>query len=299
MTNQVFFSVIVTLFNKEKYIYQTLKSVCCQTYAPSEIIVINDGSTDASLQEVARVHHSAIRVISIDNQGVSKARNLGASLAKYPWLVFLDGDDLWKENHLITLCQLIAKFPLAKVLSTASEVKTKTSIRFYRYQISNKKYQELDYFKGSLGHSIINSSSVAICAELFSKLKGFNPNYAHYEDVAFWFQLGLHHSIAFANTVTVTILATSNSLSRGNINYQKACLFSEFDAVDTNNKAFYRLLDNNRFSLAILSKIDGEKAIFKDLYQKIKLKHIGLKRSLLLLLPVYFLRFLVRFKKVI
>ena len=74
---RVRFSVIIPLYNKEAYIEQTLGSVLAQTYPFFEVIIVDDGSSDASLQIVNGITDSRIRVISQVNSGVATARNRG------------------------------------------------------------------------------------------------------------------------------------------------------------------------------------------------------------------------------
>ena len=87
------FSVVIPLYNKEKYIERTLKSVLEQSYTNFEVIIINDGSTDNSLNVVKNIKDKRLRVISQPNSGVSNARNKGIELASYNWVALLDGDD--------------------------------------------------------------------------------------------------------------------------------------------------------------------------------------------------------------
>lgn len=93
-------SIIIPVYNNEEYIDVCLESVCNQTFKNLEIIVINDGSTDSSLEIINRYSEkdSRILVINQKNQGVSSARNCGLDIAKGDYLLFLDGDD-WIENN--------------------------------------------------------------------------------------------------------------------------------------------------------------------------------------------------------
>ena len=76
------FSIIIPLYNKQNYIRRTLESVLSQTYTDFEVIVVNDGSKDNSLQEARKVTDSRIRVIDKENGGVSSARNRGIKEAE-------------------------------------------------------------------------------------------------------------------------------------------------------------------------------------------------------------------------
>lgn len=97
-----FFSIIVPVYNVEKYIHQCLDSIIAQTYSDWECILVDDGSTDKSgmiCDEYAKVD-SRIKVIHKPNGGVSSARNLGLENATGEWVCFLDSDDWWSESFL-------------------------------------------------------------------------------------------------------------------------------------------------------------------------------------------------------
>ncbi len=100
-------SVIIPVFNVEKYLNQCLDSVCAQTLKDIEIICINDGSTDNSynlLCEYAKLD-SRIIIVNQNNKGVSSARNAGVKLAKGEFLCFIDSDDYVDSDYLEKLYQ--------------------------------------------------------------------------------------------------------------------------------------------------------------------------------------------------
>ena len=114
---RVRFSVIIPLYNKEAYIEQTLGSVLAQTYPFFEVIIVDDGSSDASLQIVNRITDSRIRVISQVNSGVATARNRGVKEAKENYVAFMDADDFWAPNYLERIVFLISTCPDAGIFA--------------------------------------------------------------------------------------------------------------------------------------------------------------------------------------
>jgi len=97
-------SVIIPVYNVEKYLNKCIKSILEQTYSNLEIIIINDGSTDNSLDIIKSnmVEDERIFLIDIENAGVSNARNLGLKKARGKYVVFVDSDD-WVEKDYIDL----------------------------------------------------------------------------------------------------------------------------------------------------------------------------------------------------
>jgi glycosyltransferase involved in cell wall biosynthesis len=93
-------SVVIPVFNAERFLEKTLLSALNQTYANYQIIIVNDGSTDSSLQIVAKLSDPRIQVIEQKNGGVASARNSGLRHASGEYVAFLDADDLWRPTKL-------------------------------------------------------------------------------------------------------------------------------------------------------------------------------------------------------
>jgi glycosyltransferase involved in cell wall biosynthesis len=92
-------SVIIPVYNCETYLAEAIDSVLAQTYAPVEIIVVDDGSTDGSAQVAAR-YAPRVRCLHQENSGIGAARNRGIEQASGNLLTFLDADDLWSPDKL-------------------------------------------------------------------------------------------------------------------------------------------------------------------------------------------------------
>lgn len=96
------FSIIVPIYNTEKYLRECIDSIINQTYSKFELILIDDGSTDCSgkiCDEYVEKYHF-VKVIHQENKGVSAARNAGIEIAKYDWISFVDSDD-WIEPEML------------------------------------------------------------------------------------------------------------------------------------------------------------------------------------------------------
>lgn len=92
-------SVIIPVYNGERYLAEAIESVLAQTYRPIEIIVVDDGSTDGSAH-IAKGYGSPVRYFFQSNRGTGAARNRGVGLAVGNFLAFLDQDDLWVADKL-------------------------------------------------------------------------------------------------------------------------------------------------------------------------------------------------------
>jgi glycosyltransferase involved in cell wall biosynthesis len=100
-------SVIIPAYNSSRWIAQTISSVQKQTYSNLEIIVVNDGSTDHTVQIVKTINDPRLSIYCQAHIGVSAARNVGIEHATGEFIAFLDADDLWREdmieNHVAAL----------------------------------------------------------------------------------------------------------------------------------------------------------------------------------------------------
>lgn len=92
-------SVIIPLYNAENYICQAINSVLCQKDIEIEIIVVNDGSTDHSLERLS-VFDERVKIVSISNSGASAARNVGLKYATGEYVMFLDSDDYIDDDNI-------------------------------------------------------------------------------------------------------------------------------------------------------------------------------------------------------
>jgi glycosyltransferase involved in cell wall biosynthesis len=102
MSDNPFFSVIVPVYNKEKYVHRAVSSILNQSYKDFELIIVCDPSTDNSNAEVEKFTDPRIRVFHRDKPGPGgyAARNLGIENSKGQWISFLDADDVWYSSHL-------------------------------------------------------------------------------------------------------------------------------------------------------------------------------------------------------
>ena len=133
-------SVIVPVFNKEKCLKRCIDSITAQTYTDFEMILVDDGSTDASLavcNEMA-LKYPSITVIHQENQGVSVARNKGMEIAKGEWLAFIDPDDYVERDYLETLMkETDTKGKRPDIVACCCKVELKEGMQVTNYFFDN------------------------------------------------------------------------------------------------------------------------------------------------------------------
>lgn len=124
-------SVIVPVYNVEKYLKKSISSILNQTLEDIEIIIINDGSTDNSYKIVKELaeYDSRIVVINKENGGVSSARNIGLRVAKGEYISFVDSDD-WIDRDMIIDLYYIAKQYRCDVISCSYDINEKRKVEY-------------------------------------------------------------------------------------------------------------------------------------------------------------------------
>lgn len=116
-------SIVMPAYNAAPYIEAAITSVCKQTYADWELLVVNDCSTDDTAAIVRRLATDEPRIILLENdrnRGVSYTRNYAISKAKGKWIAFLDSDDLWREDKLEKQMSCVSQHPDGVLFYTAS-----------------------------------------------------------------------------------------------------------------------------------------------------------------------------------
>lgn len=248
----VAFSVVIPLYNKEKSVQKTARSVLDQTYGNFEIVVVNDGSTDNSLKVFENIKDERIQIINQTNKGVSSARNLGIKSAKYNWLVFLDADDLWCDNHLESLLDSIKEYPNEKVFATFYA----TNLKFN--QNDTKKIIVDNFFKHPFGkYNLINSSCVCIKKSVFENIGLFNPHLTHGEDLDMWIRIMKKHKLVKLFKITsIYNLEAENRSMRNKVLFKNSFASTiKFNAIlPIEEKQFYQSHIKIRIKSAIYNK---------------------------------------------
>ena len=178
-------SVIVPVYNGSKYIRQTLNSVVSQTYPNWEIIAVDDGSTDNSLDVLYNIQKdigNKLKIFSISNGGVSNARNYGCKQASGNYFAFLDQDDLFESTKLEKQVAILdSELNVGVVYSNISIIDSSGIVK------KELLLEDLQMFSGNVFDKLIyfnfvGISTVIIRREVFEKLNGFNIGYYLCED---------------------------------------------------------------------------------------------------------------------
>lgn len=200
------FSIVTPLYNKEKYIAETIESVLVQSYSDFELIIINDSSTDRSLEVVNNFNDQRINIYSKTNGGVSAARNYGIKKAQGDIICFLDADDIWAPTYLEELNNTVSLYPDLGFYCCAwnTFVDSPSNI------VARKTLQgcpqghriKINYIHESAKAfgSVAITSAVAVKRDLLNKLDYlFDENHCIGEDNDLWVRCCMHTQAAYYN----------------------------------------------------------------------------------------------------
>lgn len=290
-----FFSIIIPLYNKEHYIGSTLDHVLAQTFQNFEVIVVNDGSADGSGRLVTSRTDDRIRYYAQENQGVASARNTAIALVRGTYIVLLDADDLWQPTYLERMRQLIQSYPRQQIFATAVLLETSRKPIPSVYSITNLKANEVrvvDYFESSYMNSLLTSSSTVVHHRVFKKIGTYNPLYKSREDTDLWIRIGLQYKVVFLNELLVTYRYQSQSLSNLKHNLGDQPSLETYLPYETTHPTLKKFLDINRFSMAILAKLDHDQNKLEAFTSAIDLHNLNQKQRFLLQQPPLMIKFL-------
>ncbi|WP_162799505.1 glycosyltransferase family 2 protein [Psychrobacter proteolyticus] len=199
----MFFSIVVPLYNKSYSICRCIDSILSQDFTNYEVIVVNDGSIDESVNIIENSYQSEIdsgiiKLINQSNQGVSVARNKGVEISISDYVCFLDADDEWKPGFLNKMVALIEDYPNANLYSLAHMTQKEGSKLIkpkHGLPDSHRGYVE-DFFEGSSKGSIANSSKVCVKKQSLISFDGFPEGVVAGEDIYVWIRLALKGEVA-------------------------------------------------------------------------------------------------------
>lgn len=143
-----FFSIIMPVYNREDFLYESIASVINQTFNDFELICIDDGSTDKSIEIIREFmrHDKRIKLICQENRGRCSARNKGLDAAEGLWICFLDSDDGYLENHLSKMHELISANPQYVAFATEQIIGSKLKAYKKRKYLEDKCELNLNDF---------------------------------------------------------------------------------------------------------------------------------------------------------
>ena len=183
------FSTVIPVFNRAQLIRPTLDSVLAQDCRDQEVIVVDDGSTDDTLQTLAS-YGDRIRVLRQKNSGPAVARNLGIAEATGKYIAILDSDDLWFPWTLATYAEAIARYDSPAFLAGAPAVFTDESDvrKIQREPLRAERFS--DYLASGDAWRWFSASSFVLRADAVRAVGGFSTEWINSDDADLALRLG-------------------------------------------------------------------------------------------------------------
>ena len=204
-------SVVIPTYNRSAMVCEAIASVIAQRCAGFELIVIDDGSTDGTADELDRIARSVnaenanrmeMRVLRTENRGVAAARNTGVAMASAPLIAFLDSDDLWTPQKLEWQLAFMRSHPGLAIAQT-EEIWMRDGRRLNPGMRHRKR--DGDIFRDSLRTCLISPSAVIMRVALFRELGGFDERMTAAEDYDLWLRIiAAGHEVGLLSEPMVT-----------------------------------------------------------------------------------------------
>ncbi len=208
-------SVIIPAYNAERTILETITSVQQQTFSDLELLVINDGSTDQTLELLNSVNEPRMKILDYPNGGVSVARNRGITHARGEFIAFLDADDLWIADKLELQLAALQQHPEAGVVYSWNYCMDEKGEIFYADNpifFTGNVYAQL-----LLDNFIVNGSNCLIRRQAIASVGEFDPMVAGSEDWDYWLRLALQWPFVVVEKPQIFYRLSSKSIS-SNVN---------------------------------------------------------------------------------
>ncbi|MEH1871166.1 glycosyltransferase [Nostoc sp.] len=215
-------SVIIPAYNSENTISHTIKSVLNQTFFDLELIIINDGSQDSTIEVIAEIKESRIKVFSYPHAGGNVSRNRGLNLAVGEFVSFLDADDLWTPDKLNSQLKALQENITAKVAYSWTDyidANGKFTLSGKRINLNGNVYENL-----LLNNFLENGSNPLICRKALIKLGGFDESLSAAQDWDMWLRLASKFDFICVPSVQILYRISVNSVSSNLVRQEKCCL---------------------------------------------------------------------------
>ena len=189
-------SVIIPVYKSEKFIAETLRSVLCQTYADLEVLIIADGSTDATESIVRGFSDPRIKYIRRKNGGTAAARNTGIKAATGSYIAFLDHDDIWMPDKVEKQIKFLSDTGAKVVFCNGNIIPTGKPMRkenIFQTGVLDMSEMTLN------GGNFITPSSLLVHKEVIEKTGPMEENVPGIDDLDFSISIARSYKIGFIN----------------------------------------------------------------------------------------------------
>lgn len=208
-------SILIPVFNREKYIGSAINSVLAQDFAQYEIVVVDDGSTDNTLDIVKQIHDSRLRIIENGRNGAPQARNRCIQEAKASYIVWLDSDDQLMPGTLQRYADLIKSSDRIDVLYGDLDIFNESGqIKLHRYEDYT---QETSLLPRLIYGNCVPNPGTLVRKGLYEEFGGYDENLRRTHDFDFWCRIGSRAVFKHSGVVTCRWRWHDSNMSSGSV----------------------------------------------------------------------------------
>jgi glycosyltransferase involved in cell wall biosynthesis len=295
-----FFTVIIPLYNKEKYISGAIESILNQTFTDFELLIINDCSTDKSVEIASEFLSEKVQIIHHEkNSGLAATRNTGIKRATSNYITFLDADDLWKPHFLEKIFHLIQNFPEARIFATNYEEIWNQIVKkpHNELELSEKEFSGyINFFKTNIKQGLYNHGSVCLHKDVYENVGHYNEKINFSEDLDFNIRANYHYKLAYDNSIQMSyFMQTENQLTRSSLKNKTIPDFDLYEDWTKTNPDLKKYLDFECYILGKRLKKNNDPR-WKKMIANIDPNSLNWKQNFLLKLPSFALNLIEKIK---
>lgn len=196
MSSDPLVSIVVPVFNVEKYLNECIDSALSQSYQNVEIIAVNDGSTDSSSKILSK-YGDKIKVITKENGGIASALNAGIQLASGDWIKWLSADDALYPNAISDLMAESRGLSYQEryiFYGSFDFIDSEGNVFDKQIEPNLNELSDFDFNVALLDHFIGNGTTSLIHKKLIEKYGFFNTDWSHAQDYELWLRYSIQHN---------------------------------------------------------------------------------------------------------
>lgn len=225
-------SVLLPVYNAERFVAQSIQSILQQSFTDFELIILNDGSTDGSLKVIEQFNDERIRIVSHENMGLGATLNKGMEISKGKYIARQDADDISLPKRFEKQLDFLRKNPDVAVVGAHAQIIDEDGVlqaRFQRHSCDSDSIKADLIFNNPFVHS-----SVLLNKEKVFSVAHYSSERGALEDFRLWSEVSRKFPLANLNEILVHYREVGAGISQTNEKYN-----DEVSAICASNLRFY------------------------------------------------------------
>lgn len=255
-------SIIMAVYNAEKYLTESIRSVLVQSYEDYEFIIVDDGSTDDSLSIIKKFAKENIKIkyFTIPHSGLAKALNFGCGKSINTYIARIDADDVWMPNKLETQIDFLRQHPEISLLGSSATCINQNGHSIYCKGFNHgKEMRHEEIVNKLLRYNVFCHSSVIFKRDVFEKAGKYDESFFSSMDYDLWIRIAKQHQTFILSNKLIQYRFSDDMMSK---HYKKLQIK---ESVKIHHKAFSLFYDKIRPYQKILFLYDLLRLKFRSI----------------------------------